>query len=399
MPAAADWLGGGATSVLGWTLIHTLWQAGLVAGTLVLVLRIIPGVMTRLRTAAASGALALVLALAVVVWLGLAADWQQHAVCWQSGEYAGQHPATCASHGVSPPAGASVSMASKPRAVLPWAWISSGEAPLALTATRGMSLIVILWGAVTTLALARLLVDLHLLRGVIRRSRPMADAGMLTLLDRVQERMGIHLAVDLGESADVGTPAVAGWRPPIILLPCGMSGALEPEQLECVLAHELVHIRRRHFAVNLAQRMLECVFVWNPFALWMSRRLRDEREALCDAAAAGPPAAGARRRYYAETLLRLERLRTPTRAALVGLLGEGPLLRRIRRLTDAATPSQDTCARRACAAGIAALIALLVIAQISVTSMAVSSWAVMKQDISTREHTPVVPVAGKNSVN
>lgn len=380
------------TSILGWTLVHSLWQAGLVAGALVLVLRLIPEAMTRLRTAVASGGLVLVAGFAVVVWLGLAADWRQHEVCWRTSAYADTHPGLCASHGIAPPADVVVDKSGKQRAVLAWAGsLATGDAPairrlaLALTASRVPALIGILWSLVAAAALLRLLRDVYLLRRLVRRSRPLEDVLVLRLLDRRREAMGVRHPVSIRESGEVSTPSVAGWRLPVILLPPGMVWALEPAELDCVLTHELVHVRRRHFALNLAQRTLECVFAWNPFVLWISRRVRDEREALCDEAAAGPPDAVAARRRYAETLLRLERLRTPAHVASIGLLGEGPLLRRVRRLTEAAAPGRGVRVRRAGAAALTALTILLLIAQLSLTSMAISSWAVMERDLATRQ--------------
>lgn len=389
MSSVAVWLGSGAASVLGWTLVHSLWQAALVAGALVLVLWIVPPAMTRLRTASASVALVIVLGLAAAVGLGLAADWRQHTVCWESADYALERPATCASHGVPLSADAAVDKSSGARAVVPWAWISPGAGPLAdpmasaaLTATPVTPYVAMAGSVLVVLALLRLLLDVYLLRRVVRRSKPVVDDGMLALLARVGERMGVRSDVDLRDSVDVGTPAVAGFRSPTILLPRGVSRALATPQLECVLAHELAHVRRRHFAVNLAQRAVECLLAWNPFALWISRRLREEREAQCDAAVVGGTSAS--RRRYAETLLRLEHLRAPGRAT-IGLLGEGPLLSRIRRLADAAAPDRRARVRRAVAAGLAALATLLIIVQFSVVSMTASSWAVMEEDVTTRD--------------
>lgn len=400
MGMVVDGFGTGVASVIGWTVIHSLWQGGLVACALALMLRIVPGAMTRLRSAFASGALALMLGLLVAVWLSLAADWRQHEVCWQSARFASEHPATCASHGVLPPTNVTVGKASKPRAVLPWAWLSPSRVPLvqragplALLATPVMGFVGIAAGLLAALAFLRFLVDLRLLRGILRRSRRVDDPRILEIFGRLREGMRIQSLVDLRDSVDVATPAVAGLHPPVIVLPRGLSAALAAEHLECILAHEFIHVRRGHFAVNLAQRALECLFVWNPFALWISQRLRDEREALCDAAVAGRPAED--RRRYGETLLRLEHLRTPSRSALIGLLGEGPLLRRIRRLTEVETPDRSTRVRHACTAVLAAIATLVLVAQISVSSMAIASWALMEQDLSTREQaTEVAPVAG-----
>lgn len=393
------WLGGGAGGVLGWTLVHSLWQAALVAGGLALVLRIVPGAMPRVRTAAAAAALALLIALGAATWTGLYADWRQHAACWQSGEYALEHPAVCMSHGVTPPESAQARGLPKGRGAVPWAWIALGDVPLvgklgpvARQATADVSLMVLLGGAVSLVALIRLLIGVFLLRGLVRRSDPLADPRAGVALDRISERLGVSRTVELRESSEIGAPSVAGCRRPIILLPRSMCDALEPKQLECVLTHELVHVRRRHFAANLVQRALECLIAWNPFGLWISRRIREEREGLCDDVAAGPPAPD--RRCYAETLLRLERLRTPTGPALVGLLGEGSLVRRVRRLAEAAPPGRGARLRRSAAAVVAGMLTLFIVIQVSVAAMTLSSWAVMNHDITVREESPVATAPG-----
>lgn len=392
MTALVDWLGGGTALVLGWTVVHSLWQTALVAGVLVLVLRIVPPAMTRIRTATASGALAIVLVLAVAVGLGLAADWRQHTVCWESVDYALEQPSTCASHGVSPPADVVVHKSSGARAVMPWAWISPSSGPLAdpaetaaLTVTPITPYIATAGSVLVVLALLRLLLDVYLLRRIVCRSETVVDDEILALLERLRNRLGLSSDLDLRVTDDVATPAVAGFRSPTILLPREVSRSLAPLELEWVLAHELVHVKRRHFTVNLAQRTLECLFVWNPFVYWISRQLSEEREALCDAAVVDSPSAS--RRRYAETLLRLEHLRTPAGAASIGLLGEGPLLRRVRRLTETAELPRMARARRASIAGMLALTGMLLAVQLTARSMAASSWASMEHDIAIREQT------------
>lgn len=391
--AGSGWQGSGSASIVAWTIVHSVWQAALVACALGLVLRFVPGVMPRLRTALATGSLVLVASLAVGVWGSLVTDWRQHEACWQSDAYADAHVGLCASHGVARPEDAVVEETGKSRAALPWAGpLPAGmrapalrRAALALTDSRALRLIGLLCGIVGAGALLRLLADLYLLRRLIRRSRALEDPHLRLRLDGLRERMGVRRPIEVRESGDIGTPAVAGWRRPVILLPNDMAGTLEPSELDSVLSHELVHVRRRHFILNLAQRTLESLFAWNPFMLWISGRVREEREALCDATAAGPPEAITDRRRYAETLLRLERLRTPARVTSIGLLGEGSLLRRVRRLTESAPPGPFVRARRIGSAALTVAAALLVVGPVSVYSTAVSSYAVMERDISVRE--------------
>lgn len=384
---------GGAGSVFAWTLVHSVWQGALVAGVLWLVLRIVPGSMTRVRTAAASAALAVVLGLGMATWVAVDADWGRHDACWSSEAYALDHPANCASHGVPLPSEVLGLDAGDEdtRVILPWAWISPGGipaadavAPAALSVTGRLTVVMIAWLALALVALTRLGTSLALLRGVVRRARPVEEPGPRALLRDLARRAGVSRPVALRESDELTAPAVAGWRCPLVLLPAGMCETLERGQLACVLAHELVHIERGHFALNLGQRVLECLLVANPGVLWISRRIREEREVLCDRAAAGAPAG--ERRDYVETLLRLESLRAPADPALlIGLLGEGPLLRRVRRLLDAGAPRRRERLGRGLAAGVVGALALSAIVHASVAAMAVSSWAVMERDIHVRK--------------
>jgi len=383
---------GGAGSVFAWTLIHSAWQAALVAGGLWVVLRLIPGSMTRARTASASAALALVLGLGFATWIAIDADWQAHDACWSSESYALSNPARCTSHGVPLPAEALgiEGTDSGTRVVLPWAWITlSGipgariVGPAAVATTDWLAAVVLAWAALTVVALARLGMGFRKLRGVLRRSRPVSAPAPRALLRDALRRTRRTRPVALRESDEIGAPAVAGWRRPVILLPAGMCEALALGQLGCVLAHELAHVERGHFALNLVQRILECMLIVSPGALWISRRIREEREALCDLAAGGGPAD--RRRAYVETLLRLESLRAPAGPALLGLLGEGSLLRRVRRLLDGGTTRRREQVGRGLAATLVAALILFAVVQVGISAAAVSSWAVMEHDIDERE--------------
>jgi beta-lactamase regulating signal transducer with metallopeptidase domain len=96
------------------------------------------------------------------------------------------------------------------------------------------------------------------------------------------QQIGIKRAIRLVESELVKVPVAVGWLKPMILLPVGIALQLTPEQLEGVLWHELAHIRRRDYLVNILQGLVETVFFFNPGLLWLSSLIRAEREACCD---------------------------------------------------------------------------------------------------------------------
>ncbi|MEO8100150.1 MAG: GWxTD domain-containing protein [Acidobacteriota bacterium] len=132
--------------------------------------------------------------------------------------------------------------------------------------------------------------------------------------------------VKLLESALTDTPLTIGALRPVILVPLGLLANLPSDQVEAILLHELAHIRRHDYLINLMQTIVEGMLFYHPAAWWISHIIRQERELCCDdlvVAATGD--AGA----YARALSALEQHRAQTIAlAATG----GPLMTRIHRI-------------------------------------------------------------------
>ena len=92
------------------------------------------------------------------------------------------------------------------------------------------------------------------------------------------ERLRVSRPVRLCESALVEVPTVIGWLRPVILIPASAISGLSPEQLEALLAHELAHIRRCDYLVNLIQTTIETLLFYHPGVWWVSRQIRHERD-------------------------------------------------------------------------------------------------------------------------
>src|SRR5208282_2469549 len=103
---------------------------------------------------------------------------------------------------------------------------------------------------------------------------------------RLAKRLAISRKVCLWESAIAHTPAVIGWIRPVVLLPASAISGLAPSQIEALLAHELAHIRRQDYLVNLLQTAIETLLFYHPATWWISRQIRNERENCCDDIAA-----------------------------------------------------------------------------------------------------------------
>ena len=148
---------------------------------------------------------------------------------------------------------------------------------------------------------------------------------------RLSRRLHIARHVRLLESTIVDVPTVIGWIKPVILMPASALAGLTPHQLEAILAHELAHIRRHDYLVNLLQTVVETLLFYHPAVWWLSRRIRAERENCCDDLAVslcGDPYT------YAQALADLEELRAPGRHLAMAANG-GSLAERVRRLLGA----------------------------------------------------------------
>jgi uncharacterized protein (TIGR03435 family) len=117
-----------------------------------------------------------------------------------------------------------------------------------------------------------------------RLTRPAPREWQQTL-DRLRTRIRVSRPVRLLVSALVRTPAVVGWLRPVVLVPVGALAGFPPEQIEALLLHELAHIRRHDYLVNIFQNIIEAVLFYHPAVWWISGHVRAERELCCDEAA------------------------------------------------------------------------------------------------------------------
>ncbi len=160
-------------------------------------------------------------------------------------------------------------------------------------------------------------------------------------LTRLSQRMGIRRQIELRVSGRISGPLTMGVFRSLVLLPVSILTALNEEQLEVVLAHELAHIRRADYLWNMLQSMIETLFFFHPAVWWVSNKLREQRELCCDDAAL---ACCSDPFVYATALLRLEEQRSSRlhlamaldghkagsglRDRIVRILGEAPQGRR-----------------------------------------------------------------------
>ena len=161
------------------------------------------------------------------------------------------------------------------------------------------------------------------------------DSDIARIGAQITRRLKLTRAPSVWQSERVETPVVIGWLRPMILLPVAVLSGLTTAQLEAILAHEIAHIRRHDYVVNLLQVVAETLMFYHPAAWWISRRIRLEREQCCDDIAVE---VCGDRFQYAESLAALEEVRLSSPLALAARgAGGGELLARVRWLLSGET--------------------------------------------------------------
>jgi hypothetical protein len=150
-------------------------------------------------------------------------------------------------------------------------------------------------------------------------------------LRELAHRLEVSRPVRLLESAAISAPLVLGWLRPVILMPVGLVTNLSPGEVGAILAHELSHLRRHDYLVNLAQRVTEALLFYHPAVWWVSEHIRTERENCCDDLAALAVGDG---RVVARALVALAERNVGIPALALAADG-GALGERVRRLLGA----------------------------------------------------------------
>lgn len=141
--------------------------------------------------------------------------------------------------------------------------------------------LVIFWLVGASIMALRLVLELVYIQRLSIHAWPV-EGKWTNMIQTYASRLGIWKEVRLLESDWVSSPVTVGVIQPIVLLPIGLINGLSSEQVACILAHELAHIRRYDFIVNIAQSVVEMLLFFNPAVWWISKRIREERELCCD---------------------------------------------------------------------------------------------------------------------
>lgn len=191
-----------------------------------------------------------------------------------------------------------------------------------------MSAIAALWLIGISLMVVRLCVGVWCISSLRRRATLVQDTRLNSCFSQLIERMKFRYPLLLLESVELQVPVVMGALQPVIIVPTSFMTGFSISEVESILAHELAHVRRWDWLVNLVQSVIEVILFYHPIAWWISGEIRRERENCCDdvaIAVCGDPV------VMAKALLHLDEARCDASVLAMSARG-GSLIRRIRRL-------------------------------------------------------------------
>lgn len=300
---------------LGWTILHSMWQAFFIHACLRIVLKLWPQAGARIKYS-----LSLLSLSGIFTWF-LATLYIHIQRLHEAKEALAQIGGTISLQGNTPLPAVYPSQD-------PLVWLFPN---LELC----FPFLVTLYIIGITIMTVKLLSDLFQLHKI--RTARIASMGPAweKHLDKMAARLRIPRKVKLLISRHVQVPVMLGFLKPLILLPVAMVNNLTEEQLEAVLLHELAHIKRNDYLLNIFQSIVETILFFNPFVWLISKTIRMEREHCCDDLVI---ASTAQPLQYAHALVALEEYRlTANRLSMAAADNKQHLFHRIKRIMEMKT--------------------------------------------------------------
>jgi beta-lactamase regulating signal transducer with metallopeptidase domain/uncharacterized protein involved in exopolysaccharide biosynthesis len=299
---------------VGWILLHSLWQGALIGVGFALVRFALRKQSAQARYLAGCVCLTLALAAPLLTLFLSPVPMHEQSVAYPELFHSG--PAASAQEIVVAPTASGEN------------WLLWGIQSAAIFLSQLAPWMTIAWLAGVAFSSCKLLRGFWWVQTIRRKEADSVSADLLKRLDDLRRRLAISRPVRLLKSALVEVPTVVGWLRPVILLPAASLAGLTPGQLEAILVHELAHVRRFDYLVNIFQCLIETLMFYHPVVWWISRCVREEREHCCDDVVVK---VCGNRVAYARALATLEGFRAEMPQLAFAATG-GSLLNRVRRL-------------------------------------------------------------------
>ncbi len=265
--------------VVGWCLVHFLWQGFLVAGLYAAARIVLPRGNPRYLAAMA--------AMVLLAALPVATGWHEFRLLLaQPADVGDMMAAAGPGRAAMPAAAGTAGWLALLRMTLPW--------------------LVLAWGCGVAFLVGRVFRQWRGLRAIVREGD--AAPAWQERARALARSLGLRHAVRILVSAQIATPTLVGWIRPVVVVPLALLARMPTEQVDLILVHELAHLRRLDHLANLFQVAVETLLFYHPAVYWISRDARNERELCCDALALA--ATGGKRRDFVAALAGLAEFHT-----------------------------------------------------------------------------------------
>lgn len=254
---------------LGWAIVHSIWQFGLVALVVKGIVALVPSTKSTLRYSLFLGALLLSVLLFTSTF---ALEWQASTTYISNNSIAATPQKQAVVQDAYFPVETATHTELNLETLLNQASIWIDDYSL---------WIVVAWLIGMLLFSVRFMNAYFFLNNLRKIGVEMSEHWQ-GKVDGLKAQLGIEKKVEFLQSHIAEQPMTFGFFRPVILMPFSLMSQLTPAQLETVLLHELSHIKRNDYLVNVFQSLLEIIFFFHPAIWWMSNHIRKIREEVCD---------------------------------------------------------------------------------------------------------------------
>lgn len=290
----------------GWSILNSLWQSAIIYGILFIIMLSLPKLAAKYKHNLAFGAI-------ILMFAGFAYNFINHLM-----------------HSLSSLA------AVNPQNVQVYQYFNNLPPSFSSKAEQYFPIVVIFYVIGILLQLFVIVKGYSQLSKLKKESLSAIPDSWKIIFEQVTAHLKINKTIRFHLSSIVNVPLVIGYLKPVVLFPLALVNQLDNDQVEAILIHELSHIRRNDFLLNLIKTAIETLLFYNPFVWMAGRFIHIEREHACDDLVlkiTGKPL------NYAHALLKLELLKDKNSPAYA-LAATGKtqnLYQRIKRITNMKT--------------------------------------------------------------
>jgi ankyrin repeat protein/beta-lactamase regulating signal transducer with metallopeptidase domain len=311
-------------NAFGWTLLHSLWQGALIGIALALILMLMKRFTAQTRYYMILTAMLTLLALSIFTFIDL---YQPQTDKGKPNQIFQPLPKENTGDNTLP-----TTISEQATAVSPAISLESLQHTFLIYFDRHMPSVVALWFLGMLIFLLKFLGGLAYSQRLKHYRTESIPESWQVKIDVLCKKLNIDQTITTLKSGVARVPMVIGYIKPVVLIPASLFTGLTPQQIESILAHELAHIARHDYLLNLIQSMIEILYFYHPAVWWISGSLRREREHCCDDIAVKLSGDS---RIFARTLADLQERCLEKNTLSMALAGSrNKLFQRIHRLVN-----------------------------------------------------------------